>query len=550
MFRCVLSLILVSFAWSAISPGTIRAADVESTIKQLSGIRLDRAQVYSVRDITISRDVFSITLNRGTLAFTEAVDGRVTGAVFIGSGDVLAIPPDAIEKRQLFRYTTSALLSERFETAVFRFTDATSEEILKQHRAHAAELPDATDVEQILRWDAEIQRRSAYLNDRILADLVSSRTQPFFLAQIEGERLGWFDAIYDERRVEEVMAQQNRSAGGSVIWMSFNKRSQGRDPAAFAHENKSVFDTTSVNEDGTQVSIKLTVEGERLISLPASSAVSRITLENAEALPFIQGRDQVAVVLPTPSRVNEQVTLHLEYGGDRGVGRPVRMITPTGSVTPASYRDEWIVQGLLGYASVSANPSLLVEARDELLAESPEGGSYESLGPLWIGLRTIQPEPGPAARAAFRARSVWVIHMLRHLLQRDRAEPVFAMLLDEMFAQFGSKPISTFDFKKLAEKHAGKSLDWFFDSWVFGTGVPSFSLTSTIDSTPNGFVVSGSITQSGVPDSFEVSVPVYGDDRSLGSVMVSSSGGDFRFVTRTRPQQVLIDPERTILTRN
>jgi hypothetical protein len=550
MARFVRNLMMVSFALSAVPLATLSAADVEATITQLSGIRLDRAQVYSVRDITISRDVFSITLNRGTLAFTEALDGRVTGAVFMGSGDILAIPPDAIEKRQLFRYTNSALLSERFETAVFRFTDATYDEILKQHRTHASDAPDAADVDHILRWDAEIQRRSAFLNDRILADLVSSRTQPFFLAQIEGTRLGWFDAIYDERRAEEVMAQQNRTTGGSVVWMSFNKRSESRDPAAFAHENKSTFDITSVNEGGTQLRLKFRVDGERVFPIPTTSSVTRVALDNGTVLPFISGRDHVAIVLPTLSRADEQVTLNIEYGPEAGVGRPIRPVTPLGVVTPASYRDEWIVQGLLAYASASSNPNLLVQSRDELLAESPQGGSYESLGPLWIGLRAIQPDPGPAARAAFRGKSMWVMHMLRHLLQGDRPEPVFASLLDEMFSQFGTKPISTFDFKKLAEKHAGKSLDWFFDSWVFGTGVPSYTVSSTIDTSPNGFVVSGAITQSGVPDTFEIFVPVYGDDKLLGNVMVSSSGGEFRFVTRNRPQQVLIDPEKTILTRN
>src|SRR4030095_7003047 len=110
----------------------------------------DKTQVYSVRDITITRDVLSISLNRGAIAFTEAIEGKITGAVFIGSGDILAIPPDAIEKKQLFRYTKSALLSEHFETAVFRFTDGSYEEILKEYRSHAPEDVDPSDRDQIL----------------------------------------------------------------------------------------------------------------------------------------------------------------------------------------------------------------------------------------------------------------------------------------------------------------------------------------------------------------------------------------------------------------
>src|SRR5204863_3893704 len=131
-------------------------AEADAMLAQLSKIRLDKKQIYSVRNITLTRDVLSISLNRGVLAFTEALDGKVTGAVFLGNGDILAIPPNAVEKQQLFRYTKSALLNEHFETAVFRFTDGTFDEILKQYRAHAEEPVDADAISNLLRWESEI----------------------------------------------------------------------------------------------------------------------------------------------------------------------------------------------------------------------------------------------------------------------------------------------------------------------------------------------------------------------------------------------------------
>jgi aminopeptidase N len=160
-----------------------------------------------------------------------------------------------------------------------------------------------------------------------------------------------------------------------------------------------------------------------------------------------------------------------------------------------------------------------------------------------------QLDSSAAAWAAYRGKSVWVVHMLRHVLQRDGAPTALAALIDELVSEFQTKPISTFDFKKIAEKHAGKSLDWFFDNWVFGTGVPAYSLDFKVETATGGFAITGKITQSGVPDSFEMPVPLYADDRFLGNVTVSDSGGEFRFVTRTRPQQVLLDPQKTILSR-
>jgi len=528
------------------------AADVEATIAQLSKIRLDRSQVYGVRDITLDRDVFSITLNRGTIAFTEAIDGKVTGAVFLGSGDILAIPSDPIEKRQLFRFTKSALLSEHFETAVFRFTDSSHEDVLKELRKHAVETPDPADVEQILRWEADIDRRGAFLNGRILADLLASRTRPFFLAQIEGTRLGWFDAVYDERREEEVFIQQNTAADGVVVWTSFDKRSEIRDPATAARQNleKATFELTSVSSDSAQVRVMLRVDGERVLNLPViSGSVTHVTVENGSPAPFLVAPDHVAVVLPDLSRSGEQVTFHLQFGPEGGRVRPARVNTP-GVLSPASYRDQWIVEGMAAYAAAGARPDAFSEARAQVLAVSPTGEMYESRGPLWLGIRMMQPNPSAAVRGAFRDKSLWVIHMLRHVIQRDGTQPLFAEFLDEIFAEFQNKPISTFDFKKLAEKHAKKPLDWFFDSWVFGTGVPAYALDFKIEPATGGFAISGNITQKEVPDTFEMQVPLFGDDRFLGNVTVSSSGGEFRFVTRMRPQQVLLDAQKTILARD
>ena len=182
MFRLVTTLMIAAFAASA---SIAAPAEADAMLAQLSKIRLDKKQIYSIRNITLNRDVFSISLNRGALAFTEPIDGKVTGAVFLGSGDILAIPPNAAEKQQLFRYTETALLNEHFETAIFRFTDGTFEDLLKQYREHAEEPVDPDAANALVRWEVEIQRRGAFLNDRILADLLGGSGRPIFLAQIE-----------------------------------------------------------------------------------------------------------------------------------------------------------------------------------------------------------------------------------------------------------------------------------------------------------------------------------------------------------------------------
>ena len=68
--------------------------ETDEMLRQLSKVRIDKKQIYNVRDIRIRRDVLSIALNRGLIAFLEPVAGRVTGAVFIGSAEIVAIPPE------------------------------------------------------------------------------------------------------------------------------------------------------------------------------------------------------------------------------------------------------------------------------------------------------------------------------------------------------------------------------------------------------------------------------------------------------------------------
>src|SRR5688572_21733864 len=518
----------------------------DEPLAQLSKIRIDKSQIFSVRDITINRDVLSISLNRGAIAFTEAVDGKVTGAVFAGSGDILAIVPDPIERRQLFRYTKSALLSEHFEAAIFRFTDETREELLKQIRSRSPETVDAADTDAVLRWESEVQRRSAFLNDRILADLLGSKARPFFLAQIEGSQLGWFDAIYDERRAEEVVIQQTRSGSSTpLLWVSVHKRAESSDPAVVAHEDKSAFEILEVDSEKGLVRVRSKRDGERLLELQLPSAgVTRVSLDG-RSLSFFPSGSNLNVILPAPSQSGSDITLEIEVAPENRTAFFSSVKDRTNSVSPAGYRDEWIIEGLANYATVLSNPAVLAEARAQLIAASPEGGSYESLGPVWLGFRMMQPAKGPGA-TPLRAKSIWILHMLRNVMN----DSVFGRFLDDVFLQGRGARISTFDFKRLAEKHAGQSLDWFFDTWVFGTGIPTDKMDSRVESATNGFVITGNVTQSGVPASFEMQVHVYADDTFLGNVTVTGDGGEFRFTSRTMPQQILLDPKRTVLTQN
>ncbi len=319
-------------------------AEADEVLAPLSKIRLDKKQFYNIRDITIRRDALSIALNRGTIAFLEPVLGRVTGAVFIGSGEVVAIPPDAIEKQELYKFTGSPVLNEPFHAAMFRFTDNTYADIMKQFSQHAEETVSDDDAAQFLPLDRTVTDRSGLLNFRILADFLEPAGQELFWGEINGEKLGWFDVMYDQRLVEEVAVFKMHETGSSStgdLWTSFNRRSEARNPEAAARENKARIDILSVDIDAgiseeTQLDAQATmrfkglVDGARVLSfdLSRSLRVKSVSLDSGEAVPFYQhpniteqeiqryGVNTFVVVLPRALRAGQEIILRFAYAGD------------------------------------------------------------------------------------------------------------------------------------------------------------------------------------------------------------------------------------------
>ena len=95
----------------------------EALYLQLGQVGLDPARVYQVRGASLDRAAVHITLEDGTIGFTQDVMGRITGAFFEGYGEVLLTPPNTVERRSMSLFTGMAILEEHFATAYFRFND-------------------------------------------------------------------------------------------------------------------------------------------------------------------------------------------------------------------------------------------------------------------------------------------------------------------------------------------------------------------------------------------------------------------------------------------
>ncbi len=237
-----------------------------------------------------------------------------------------------------------------------------------------------------------------------------------------------------------------------------------------------------------------------------------------------------------------------------------------------TYRDQWLSEGFSSYAAAlflahekdgeKRLREILRAYRQDLMSKTPEGRTIESGGPVWLGVRLSNSlNPEGYSNIVYK-KACWIVHMLRMLMADPKTgsdDRFFKMLRDFTAAYRGTNP-STEDFARHAEKYLTPEadlertgrLDWFFDEWVYGTGIPTYQVESSLRRAGrNQFVAQGAIRQSGVSPDFEMLVPVvalYGRERRvpLGRVVVTDQGGKFRFVLSSQPTRVTVDEDRVL----
>ncbi len=342
MRRLFAGVILFGFVLGFPCQANNRAArDVLETIRKA---RLDPNQLYRVHEATIHREDLRIYLLEGTLAFLQPLEGRVTGAVFVGEGEVLLIPPDAVEKRSLARFTGAPVLNEKFSSALFRFTDDTYER-LKEAIANRESAEALNDPALVEKWDPVVGNLHGLYEMRVLADLLAEKPVPFFAARFSGNRLGAFDISVDYRAGDQLTAGQvnwkdNRRFND--VWCSFPVRSvrngtrpPARDPVDLAHYR---IETRLLPNRALQVKAEVDIraveDGERVLQFELSrflkvSAVQLVTKDGTPAdVEFSQnalveenairrrGNDQLAVILPSPLVAGKRFTMRFQYEGE------------------------------------------------------------------------------------------------------------------------------------------------------------------------------------------------------------------------------------------
>jgi len=163
--------------------------------EQIKAFTLNGGSV-SVTGVTLARDRALMTFS-GTFFFSAPVNGRVTGAVFVGDGKFTAeTPPSGFEKDNLKRLLGTDTVESDFTTAVLRFSDDTFERLGKSAAGSANADPQLQKL--AAEHDARILKQTgANLPARLAASILNQESPGFFFATFDGGKRGRFSLLLD-----------------------------------------------------------------------------------------------------------------------------------------------------------------------------------------------------------------------------------------------------------------------------------------------------------------------------------------------------------------
>ena len=144
-----------------------------------------------------------------------------------------------------------------------------------------------------------------------------------------------------------------------------------------------------------------------------------------------------------------------------------------------SYHDQWLSEGFAQYfAALYAQQirgertfvEMLRQFRRWAISESPQG-------PISLGSRLGHIRRQPRVfRALVYNKGAAVLHMLRRLIGED----AFFNGLRRFYTEQKFQSASTGDLRAVFELESGRPLERFFDTWIYGIGVPRLRYSSVI----------------------------------------------------------------------
>jgi hypothetical protein len=184
------------------------------------------------------------------------------------------------------------------------------------------------------------------------------------------------------------------------------------------------------------------------------------------------------------------------------------------SVDYATYHDRWLSEGLANFSGLWFLQARRKESKKYFNTLDRWKANVllrrgEPL-PIWLGHRVVTANTGDDYSAIVYEKGAWVMHMLRILLLdvKTMNEDRFTEAMRTFYTTYAGQRASTADFQRVLEQRLGQPMDWFFDQWVYGTGIPTYKVAWQAEQVVDNWHVKLRVDQERVPPEFRMYVPV------------------------------------------
>jgi len=338
--------LLAATAWTQAAGPSLQCPQTTSGLyARIRSVGLDPQRVYHVRDASINRASLHIDFDDGTLAFTEDICGRITGAFFEGEGEVRLRPPNRGERGSLALFTGMAILEEQFSSGYLRFNDDTAA-VLQPFLT-----PSAEGAEFIKEWSDASRTLAEFDALHLLLDFShflpvtggsdpERNFPPLLHAHLLGKKLGGFEVFWDASGAEPLWAGQSRVKDGILffdIWTSFAPSGARSAAADRRFDDASIrsfriqasVEPPTMLRASTELDVRVRSGRERTLMFELSRYLKVEAVEaDGRPVDFIQnpavegtelrrkGNDVVALVFPAPLAPGLELKLRFRYAGE------------------------------------------------------------------------------------------------------------------------------------------------------------------------------------------------------------------------------------------
>lgn len=306
----------------SVSGGISAFANSDPYYRQLRTLGLGES--YQVNGFTITIDVATIQMQKGTITLLAPVNGVVTGAVFVGDGHLNLKPALSFDIHELNRRTGASEVNEDFTSIVFQFTANGRAQISSALGDRAESSPEVTNT--LTHWREQMrQRREVPLGftqsmlqgetmDNVDADALAAvyneKHPAFFNAYIHGRkhkdlrffmrtRVGAMPQLDSPEEVALINFDPDGMEDG--VWYLAHLRSEYVHHTASSNEDRRLFATrgykieTVISKNShlfgaAAITVQPLVPGERVLKfgLLPNLRVARVTDDSGQELYFIQ----------------------------------------------------------------------------------------------------------------------------------------------------------------------------------------------------------------------------------------------------------------------